>query len=257
MKSLGAITLIVVLAVILLGIMPSLKGPETSGAVSAQDLSHTIYLPLVMKDYADVRLESHTAFYYIAARDETEAECLAAVGELKNYGDTIYDPGSIVINFRKTDGELVAQCDTYPFAYTLGPGDVTAFRCELCDPPTCPDCDIPPSPSEWSYYTVEFSPYETSIRPANLAVSTVSLEETSDGLIVEVEITNRESEPVCMLSTWITLYDEDRNVLNADITFAPPFAWLDSGGTAYTSVRVYGPIFGYTDYMPGAYASGP
>lgn len=261
MKSLTAIALVLVLGVVVLGITPSLKVPEISGSVRAQDLSHTIYLPLVMKDYGNVRLESHRAFYYTWSDPYGyEAECLVVVGELKNHSDEIiYEPGPLVVNFRKADGEVVVTTDNdWPFAHTLAPGDVTAFRCQICDPPTCPSCPIAPAPSEWSYYTLNLSFDETSIGPANLAVNALSFEQTDDGLTVEVEITNQETERVCVLTTWITLYDEDGNVLNADYSLPPPpSACLDPGETVYTSVGVRGPVSGYTDYLLGAYAHGP
>ena len=232
----GLVTMLtaVILAVVLwaLGFSTTVSFRPT---VKAQSLS-PVYLPLVMKNYVgvtDVRLESDRSF----------CSSLTVVGELKNYAATYYTPGAITVNLYDTEGVVVSECDTYPLAYSLAPGGVTAFSCLFYCLPT----------REWSYYTVDFSPYETSIRPLNLVVSGVTLQDNGRRLLVQGMVTNEDTEIANYPIVWVTLYDAVGDVVNVGRD-SLPVSELYPGEHSVFSIEVCGPVASYTDYAVRAFA---
>lgn len=202
--------------------------------VKAQSLS-PIYLPLVMKNYegpAEVRMESDRSF----------CSSLTVVGELKNYAATYYTSGPITVNLYDTEGVQLSECWTYPFAYSLAPGDVTPSSCVFYCLPT----------REWSYYTVDFSPHETSIRPLNLVVSDVTVQDKGYRLLVQGTVTNQDAEIANWPTVWVILYDAAGDVINVGRDYLP-VGDLYPGESSVFSIEVCGPVAGYTDYTVGAY----
>jgi len=236
MKGILKVSLVTVLAAVTLGVILWSLGftVSFSPTVRAQSLS-PIYLPLVMKNYegvTDVGLESDRAF----------CSSLTVVGELKNYAATYYTSGPITVNLYDTGGLVLSECSAYPFAYSLAPGDVTAFSCTFWCLPT----------REWSYYAVDFSPYETKyVRPLDLVVSGVTLQDNGRRLLVQGIVTNEDTQIAYYPTVWITLYDVVGDVVNVGAGYAP--ASLYPGESSIFSFEVCGPVAGYTDYVVRAY----
>ncbi len=189
-----------------------------------------------MKNYegpTEVRMESDRAF----------CSSLTVVGELKNYAATYYTPGPITVNLYDGEGVLVGECDPYTFAYSLAPGDVTAFSCPFYCLPT----------REWSYYTVDFSPYEAYARPLNLVVSGVTFQDNGRRILVQGTVTNQDTETANYPTVWVTLYDAAGDVVNVDAGYLPIYE-LYPGEYSVFSIEVCGPVAGYTNYVVRAYA---
>jgi len=205
-----------------------------SPAVKAQSLS-PIYLPLVMKNYrpTEVQIESDRAF----------CSRLTVAGELKNYAATYYTSGPITVNLHDTEGVVIGECNTSPFAYSLAPGDVTAFSCLFSCLPT----------REWSYYTVDFSPYEAYAQPLNLVVSGVTLQDNGRRILVQGTVTNQDTKTANYPLVWVTLYDAAGDVVNVSEDYLPVYE-LYPGEHSVFSIEVCGPVVGYTDYVVRAYA---
>lgn len=236
MKDSLKISLVTVLAAVTLGVILWSLGftVSFSPAVRAQNLSD-IYFPLVMKNYegvTDVGLVS----------DRAVCSTLTVVGELKNYAATYYRPGEITVNLYDTEGVVVSQCSTSPFAYSLAPGDVTAFSCLFSCLPT----------REWSYYTVDFSPQETDVPPLNLVVSGVTLQDNGRRLLIQGTVTNQDTETAYFPFVGVTLYDAAGDVVNVGRGSLPVYV-LYPGESSIFSIEVCGPVAGYTDYAVRAY----
>ncbi len=237
MKSVLKVSLITVLAGVALGIALWSLGFSVSfrPTVKAQSLS-PIYLPLVMKNYegpTEVRMESHRSF----------CSSLTVVGELKNYATTYYTSGPITVNLHDTEGVVISECNTSPFAYSLAPGDVTAFSCLFSCLPI----------REWSYYTVDFSPYEAYAQPLNLVVSGVTLQDNGRRILVQGTVTNQDTKTANYPLVWVTLYDAAGDVVNVGEDYLPVYE-LYPGEHSVFSIEVCGPVAGYTNYIVRAYA---
>lgn len=169
MKGILKAGLVTVLVGVVLGIVFWGLGftPSSPPAVWGQG-QYRIYFPLVMKNYeglTGVQIES----------DRAVCSSLTVVGELKNYEDTYYTPSLTGAKLYDSGGVFMTEAEgCYSSAYSLAPGDVTAFWCFFFCLPT----------REWSYYTVDFSPYEAYARPLNLVVSGVTLQESVRRLLV-------------------------------------------------------------------------
>ena len=237
MKGILKVSLMAVLAGLALSItLWSMAFTVSFGpTVKAQSLS-PIYLPMVMKNYAgvtEVRLESDRSF----------CSSLTVVGELKNYAATYYTSGPVTVNLYDIEDVVVSGCSTSSFAYSLAPGDVTAFSCSFGCLPT----------REWSYYTVDFSSYEAYARPVNLVVSGVTLQDNGRRLLVQGTVTNQDTQTASFPIVWVSLYNGVGDVVNVGKDYLPVYE-LYPGESSIFSVEVCGPIAGYTDYAVRAYA---
>jgi len=175
--------------------------------------------------------------------DRSFCSSLTVVGELKNYAATYYTSGPIAVSLHDAEGVVLSQCNAYPFAYSLAPGNVAAFSCLFSCLPT----------REWSYYTVDFSPYEAWAEPLNLTVSGVTLQDNGRRLLVQGTVTNEDTETANSPIVWVTLYDAGGDVVNMGEDYLPVYE-LYPGESSIFSLEVCGPIAGYTNYVVRAYA---
>ena len=239
MKRFLKLSLVTVLAAVTLGIILWSLGLGVSfrPTVKAQSLSHT-YLPLAMKDYPE---PTRTPAPDIGLpNDTTLSTDLVVVGELKNYSQEYYSAGEITCKLYSSQDMALVQTTTFPFSFSLGPGDVTAFRCEFYRAPT-----------EWSYYRVTFSPALTSYRPLNLMVSDITT--TYDQyyrLEIRGFVTNEDSQSAYP-TVWVTFYDSSGKIMNAASDYV--YMSLDPGESSAFSITVEGPITGYATYVVRAY----
>lgn len=215
----------------------SLSSPALE-SIQAQSLND-MYLPLAMRNYPeptrtpapDIGLPS----------DTTLSTDLVVVGELKNYSQDYYTAGEITCKLYNSQDMALVQTTTYPFSYSLGPGDTTAFRCEFYAAPT-----------EWSYYRVTFSPATAYSRPLSLVVSDITT--TYDQyyrLEIRGFVTNQDTRSASSPIVWVAFYDASGKIVNAARGYS--YLSLDPGESSAFSITVEGPIAGYTTYVVRAY----
>jgi hypothetical protein len=212
------------------------NGAQTSWAASG-NIAGTYYYrvrahgPTGVSAWSNVRATTVQASVYVVSSNAfvpySGSNSLYIVGEVHNATNSNAEFIQISATLRDGNGNVVASDYSYSDIYILTPGMTSPFLVLFYDAPTWASYDLVVT---WS--TTDNVPYPLKILNQSTRF------DSYDAFHVTGEIRNQYGEQRTFVKAFVTLYDENHNVVGTDYAYTNPYD-LNPGQTASFDVEIY------------------
>ena len=166
---------------------------------------------------------------------------LIVVGVILNNTPAYRYVDDIVVTLYDAQDEVVASYSAPRKAHNMAPGQRAPFKHRISD-----------EPPGWVRYTVDVHHDATSVAPVEFSFTQVVAHYDSAGdLHVDGTVTNVGSRKTLLLEVYVTLYDEDDEIVNCEGAW-PPDLEPGESGPFHIRIRSSQPHRGWDRFEPGA-----